>query len=169
MKEIWKDIPGYEGLYQASTLWSIRSLNYRGRWKPWNRKFCYLRWYLRISLHVWGTQKAHQVHRLVLLTFKGESELQCNHINWIKDDNRLENLEYCTRSENQLHRFEILGHKWIMTWKFWNKHHGSKKVNQYTLDWEFIKTWDALSDVERNLWVDRGSITKVCKWKRNKC
>jgi len=109
--EIWKDIPGYEGLYQASNLGQIRSLNryvdnqqngigqrlVKGRiLKPYLAGAGYM--YVVISIN--QKKKKHLIHRLVMSSFVGESDLTVNHINEIKTDNRLSNLEYCTQMDN---------------------------------------------------------------------
>ena len=111
MIEIFKNIPGYKGLYQASNLGNIKSLS---KWdythytkeknlKPLNDKDGYH----LIVLYKNKKPKMFKIHRLVLLTFKGKSKLPCNHKNGIKSDNRLCNLEYCTYSENICHAFKI--------------------------------------------------------------
>lgn len=61
------------------------------------------RGYVKIRMKVNGASKAVSLHRLVSETFLGISELEVNHKNKIRSDNRLENLEYCTRSQNVRH------------------------------------------------------------------
>ena len=116
MKEIWKDIKGYEGFYQISNSGRIKSLSRQRKIfgnREWESKEKILKLqknhkgYLAIILHLNNKTKSYPVHRLVLNTFVGESDLQCNHMNGIKIDNRLENLEWCTPSENKLHAFRI--------------------------------------------------------------
>ena len=114
VEEIWKDIPEYEGFYQASSFGRIRSLE---RWKQNHSKLqlvpeCILKQtlhkvgYYMVSFRKFGPQKSHYVHRLILLTFKGPSHLKyCDHINEIKTDNRPENLRYCTNRDNSLFYF----------------------------------------------------------------
>ena len=63
------------------------------------------RGYLTVVLRKDDNSRANTVHRLVMLAFVGQSDLQVNHINGIKADNRLENLEYCTPSENVRHAY----------------------------------------------------------------
>ena len=86
--EVWKLIPGFK--MEASNLGRIRDLD--GRIRGIQRK----RGYLLIET----SQKKYFVHRLVMLAFVGPSNLQVDHLNGIRHDNRLENLEYVTGREN---------------------------------------------------------------------
>jgi len=100
-EEIWKDVPGYEGLYQVSNLGRVKSLKFGKEriLKPgWNNSG-----YLFVVLCINGKNKISSVHRLVMLSFVRESGLHVNHKNGIKTDNRLKNLEYCTQFENMRH------------------------------------------------------------------
>lgn len=97
-KEVWKDIPEYEGLYQVSSLGRVRnnknyilsnSVRYGG--------------YTYVSLSKNGQQKNIAVHILVMLAFVGKKEndnIQINHIDENPKNNKLENLEYITQQEN---------------------------------------------------------------------
>lgn len=97
-----KDIPGYEGLYTVTTIGQIYSLISKRFRKLGLDRYGYP----QIDLYKDGQRKQWKVHRLVLLAFVGESYLTVNHINGIKTDNRLENLEYCTVAENNRHAKE---------------------------------------------------------------
>ncbi len=113
MKEIFKDIPWYEWLYQISNLWDIKSLLYRrgSNSRILNPSPNSL-WYMHINLSKDKNIKIFKVHRLVLLTFKWYNKLDVNHKNWIKSDNKLSNLEYVTKSENTKHMYKVLWYKW---------------------------------------------------------
>lgn len=103
-KEVWKDIPNYEGHYKVSNHGQVKSV------KNGNEIIRALKKrgdYLAVDLHIFGKAKTFTVHRLIMLAFVGESDLHVNHINGIKTDNRLENLEYCTRSENVRHAYKL--------------------------------------------------------------
>ncbi len=107
-----KEIPGFSN-YLADSEGNIYSKNFRNikgnlqKLKPFTDKKGYL--YVKIPKGN-SKQKNCLVHRLIMLAFHGESDLQVNHMNGIKADNRLENLEYCSSSENHKHAF-ILGLK----------------------------------------------------------
>jgi hypothetical protein len=103
-EEIWKDIPKYEGRYQVSNLGRVKS--FRNGKQKILRLFKTPR-YLAVSFYPSGRRVTKKVHRLVMLAFVGPSNLQVNHINGIKTDNRLENLEYCTSIENNRHALDV--------------------------------------------------------------
>ena len=121
--EIWKPISVYNGYYEVSNLGRVRSITrkiertdpkniakkrlftYKGKLIPfWITK----KGYCRCSISINGISKKYLVHRLVADAFitNNENKLQVNHINCVKTDNRVENLEWVTNYENYLHSVE---------------------------------------------------------------
>lgn len=110
--EVWKNIPNYEGFYQASSLGNIRSLdrfvNCRGSKKKLVKSRLYkpqngLK-YLQITLNKENKAKTHPIHRLITLTFIGErphANAVIRHLNGNPKDNSLKNLCYGTYVENE--------------------------------------------------------------------
>lgn len=107
MKERWKDIRGYEGLYQVSDLGNVRNLATK---KVLKQTFN-TNGYVQVSLYKNHEIKKNTVHRLVLETFEprddmylktnnGSYVMQVDHINNIKTDNKLENLQWLFGSKN---------------------------------------------------------------------
>lgn len=104
---IWKDIPGWEGLYQVSNTGLVKRIGKKGgatvgkilSLTPNNAG------YPIADLNHNGARKTTRIHRLVMLAFVGECPegMQVNHKNGNKTDNRIENLEYVTPGENTRH------------------------------------------------------------------
>lgn len=143
MNEIWKDIKGYEQLYQVSNLGRVKRITTGKILKP-----NVVRNYFRIRLCKEGCYKNISIHRLVYETFVGEipEGMQVNHINERKNDNRLENLNLMTPKQNT-------------NWGTRNERIVSKNTNgirskpvlQYDLDGNLIKEWPSVSEIERKL------------------
>lgn len=96
MQEIWKDIEGYEGLYQVSNMGRVR--NNKKLLSPYNEG----KGYLKVSLFKDKKCKRYKVHRLVANAFlpKAENKPMVNHIDENKHNNVITNLEWCSNQEN---------------------------------------------------------------------
>ena len=165
-EEVWRDVKGYEGLYQVSSEGRVKSLERKfidkiGRER--SVKECILNpvidryGYLLVSLYAGGKQKNHTVHRLVCEAFheNPDNKPQVNHINEIKTDNRASNLEWATARENSNFgtRNERLGKA------------RSKPVAQYAQDGELIKVWPSTMEVERQAGFSNGNISQAANGK----
>lgn len=116
--EIWKDIEGFEGLYQISNLGKVRNSDRDLRLNT--SKDGYKLTYLYTN----KVKLTRTVHRLVAKAFipNLKNKPCVNHINGIKTDNRIENLEWVTYSENTLHSFRT----GLQEIKYGSKHHSTK-------------------------------------------
>lgn len=156
MQETWKPIAGYEGLYEVSDLGRVRSLNYKHTgevrvMEPTKEGSGYLQ--LRLCKN--NKRKHFLVHRLVALAFipNPNNLQQVNHLNEDKTDNRVMNLEWVSAKENCNHgtRNERL----------------SISVVQLTLDYQFVKKWIGMREVERYEGFSSRNINKCCLHKRS--
>lgn len=113
-EEVWKDIKGYEGLYKISTLGRIKKMegkvHYKdGRVRRYREQLRKVRigkaGYPAVTLTKNKKKKTHTIHSLLAEAFipKVDGKDRINHINGIKSDNSLENLEWCTQKENMTH------------------------------------------------------------------
>lgn len=148
--EIWKDIPEYEGLYQVSNFGRVKSFKRKG-----NNKERILtasnnntKKYWKVQLSKKDKIKHFSVHKLVALAFIPNPEnLPCvNHKDENKDNNHVSNLEWCTYQYNTNYgtRNERARNKMI-NGKL------AKPILQFSLKGEFIKEWESISEIQRQL------------------
>jgi hypothetical protein len=157
--EIFKEIKGYEGLYQISNLGNIKS-TVRTKDRILKKAFdkC---GYQIVSLCLNKKKSTKTVHRLVALNFLGESKLQVNHKDCNKSNNKIENLEYVTALENIRHaiknnrvnyNFDKIA---IQT---------RKKVLQINpITNEIINTFVSAHEASRQTGFNRGNISSTCR------
>lgn len=134
--ENWKDIKGYEGIYMVSDLGNVKSLNYNNTKKEKNLiQILASRGYKVVSLSKNNFIKQRTVHQIVAESFYNHipngNTLVVNHINFIKTDNRLENLEIVTNRENSNQKHIKSTSKY--TGVCWHKQH-KKWVSQIVIN-----------------------------------
>lgn len=167
MTEIWKDIPGYEGQYQASTLGNIRSLDRRveltirgtkckqfhsGRLlRPANNEKGYLFVYL--------SGKRYYVHRLIGITFleKDDSKQFINHKDGNKANNAIANLEWCSASENMFHCTRVIKTRKSLKGIPMPQCHG-KRVYMSDSSGVVIRVFDSMREASRFFRIDASSL-----------
>lgn len=158
--ELFKDIEGYEGLYQISNYGNIISLNFNrtGKENILTNRYC--NGYYRVCLY---KNKRHIdifVHRLVAEAFiPNPNKLPCvNHKDEQPSNNSVDNLEWCNVEYNNNYGNH-------------NNRCRNSKINgknatpivQYDLEGNFIKEWPSINEVERILKYSSGNISKCCR------
>lgn len=157
MEEIWKDIPNWEGLYQASTLGRIRSLRYKKRdgeigvLKPYIERTGYA----HVNLITTGRKQTIKVHKLIAITFiPNPMGYGCvNHIDEDKTNNCVSNLEWCSVSYNNSYkgRARKIGERYMIP------------ILQFSLGGVLLKRWNSGKDIERELRFLSSNIYQTCK------
>ena len=184
MKEIWKDIEGYEGLYQVSNLGNVKSLEKtsKNRWGQYckNEKILkpliLTKGYLSVFLYTTTTKTNKKIHRLVAQAFlpnpdnlpqvNHKDEDKTNNVVWINEDGSIDyekkNLEWCTNEYNSNYGTR----KKRVSIKLTNGKK-SKPVLQYDLKGNFIKEWPSVMEIKRQLGFSNGNIAECCRGKYN--
>lgn len=169
MEEIWKDIEGYDGLYQVSNLGRVRS------WKKYRENKRTIPKILKQDINMWGyfylvlsnkTNKTHKlVHRLVGGAFipNPEKKPQINHIDGNRKNNNAKNIEWVTNKENSIH-----AHRLGLTDNRGGKNGQSKLTKNDIID---IRTMYALGiytyrDIQEKYNISNGCVSMIINRKR---
>ena len=147
--EVWKDIIGYEKLYQVSNFGNVKTLRKNKLLKPTIN----YRGYLCITLSKNGKSTQYKIHRLVATAFlHNYLELpQVNHKDGDKLNNCVDNLEWCSPNYNMRHSYQN------------NLTKGAKKIiEQYDKNGNLIKRWNSMTEASKVLDIAQPSISRCC-------
>ena len=175
MKEVWKDVVGYEGLYEVSDLGNVRVSRVGS---PFFMKCKSIqknnKGYLTVLLSDGkGVQKRRTIHRIVAEAFLDNAEHypQINHKDENKTNNCVDNLEWCSQSYNvnyslERHPERTLSHK-HQKHVVRNGKRMALRVQQLTLDGEIVREWDNSRTVFLETGMSDWSISQCCRgiWK----
>ena len=158
MKEVWKDVPGYEGIFKVSNLERVKSQKRNGTiggyLVGWTNRLGYTRLLLRHN----NIKKYVFIHRLVASVFIPNplNLPQVNHKDEISSHNWADNLEWCTAKYNTNYGNGIKKRSLSRY----------KKVYQYDKAGRLIKTWNSGTEVQQKMGFLQGKIGEVANGKR---
>ena len=157
IEEIWKDIKGYEGLYQVSNFGRVKNLRRDKVLKLSERGG-----YLRVALTINYNSKWFSVHRLVAQCFlpNVNNLPQVNHKDGVKTNNNISNLEWCTNKENSRHawRNNLCN----------NTFRKNRLILQKDDKGKVLKVWERFSEIEEKLKITKKNICSCCHGKRKR-
>lgn len=166
MDEIWKDVLGYEGKYQVSNLGRVKSLERRCKSKDYTRRVpgkiraqtLDTYGYPIVSLNLDGKKKTRTIHRLVAEAFipNPNNYSEINHKDENKQNNAVENLEWCTTQYNSSYGTRVDRIKRAQ----------SIHVIQLDMNGNVINEWFGMGEISRRTGYDQGLISRVCNGKR---
>ena len=189
MEEIWKEIPGWEGFYEASNLGNVRSLPriiMRPNGRPLTVKGRVLKQatnrngYKAVVLCRHGIMKTIKVHRLIAAAFI-QNPLEhsiVNHKNEVKSDNRADNLEWCTYTYNMKYGTAPSRRSRSLSTAMKNNPNHSRPVIMMDLNGKITQEFPSLMEAQRQTGIPNQNIWSCCaggrqrtaggyKWKYN--
>lgn len=152
-KELWRMIPGYEGLYMVSNFGRVKSLKRNIILKERLAK----EGYVRVVLYKHSKGKSYYIHRLVAQAFlENPNNYRCvNHKDENKRNNHADNLEYCTHKYNSNYGTAKSRHREKMKKYF-------KPVYQYTLDGKYVSEYESIAHASLMTGYSQQNIGKCC-------
>lgn len=180
MDTIWKDVVGFEELYEVSCQGKIRNKNNGRLLNGWTIK----KGYIQVALRKNKKSYFMLVHRIVAEAFIPNPDRKefVDHINTITSDNRVENLRWCNYTENNNNPTTRRKNSIAKTGKnnpLYGKTHkketilkmrNSEKnisVVQISKSGTTLNVWNSMCEAERETGIPQGNITKCCQRKRN--
>lgn len=167
MKEIWEDIKDYEGVYKISNFGNIKRIDKHklGRILSYNKDTTR---YPTATLCKNKTRKSVNIHRIVAQTFIPNTENKpcVNHLNGIKTDNRIDNLEWVTYSENIKHSLKVLKQRHNRVGLFGKRNPCSKAVLRFTKSGEYLDSFGGMIDAERCIGINHRRISDCCNGRK---
>ena len=160
MKEEWKDLENFEGLYQISNFGRVKSLYKNIIRKPQKQS----NGYLFLTLHKDKKIYNLNIHRAVAIHFLGKkSDMEVNHIDGDKENNCVNNLEWVTKKENQRHAVKTGLRR---TGDYANTFNMKPILCYAIVDNSFIGEFDSTKRAAKELGLDASTITKILKGKK---
>ena len=172
MREIWKDVVGYEGLYQVSNMGNVRSLKWkncgytRNLWlKPHNKG------YFQVELVKNKKKKTFVVHRLVSVAFiPNPDNLPCvNHKDENKQNNCVDNLEWCDYGYNNRYSMNLHPERYAGIHRKSTPKYGKRKcypIIQISLNGEIVREWENSRAIFLETGMSDWSISECCRGNR---